>query len=92
MKQTRTAIGKSVQRIDAKDKTCGTIRYTDDLSLPGMLYTAFVKSPHAHATIDRIDPSPALDHPGVLGNQCSKPDTDQKRGYHSRFQTVLCRD
>ena len=67
MKQTRTAIGKSVQRIDAKDKTCGTIRYTDDLSLPGMLYTAFVKSPHAHAAIDRIDPSPALDHPDVLG-------------------------
>jgi aerobic carbon-monoxide dehydrogenase large subunit len=31
----------------------GNGRYTDDITLPRQTYAAFVRSPHAHATIDR---------------------------------------
>ncbi len=34
--------------------------------VPGMKYAAFVRSPHAHATIRGIDASAARDMPGVI--------------------------
>ena len=61
-----TAIGKNVERIDARQKTQGSLRYTDDVRLPGMLFTALVKSPHAHAALNAIDTTDALQQPGVL--------------------------
>ena len=35
-------------------------------ALPGQVYAAFVRSPHAHAIIERIDTAPARDMPGVI--------------------------
>src|SRR3712207_9119207 len=43
----------------------GKGRYIDDLQLPGMLYSAILRSPYAHARINGIDVSEALDHPKV---------------------------
>ena len=40
--------------------------YTDDLTLPGMVHAAMLRSPHAHATIKTIDTSKAKAAPGVL--------------------------
>jgi carbon-monoxide dehydrogenase large subunit len=37
----------------------------DDIALPGMLHAAFLRSPHAHAAITRIDTSAAAAMPGV---------------------------
>ena len=42
-------------RIDAEGKACGTTRYMSDLSFPGMLYAAFVRSRYPHALIRRVD-------------------------------------
>ncbi len=67
MRNTHSAVGKNVERVDARQKVTGRLRYTDDLHLPGMLYTALVKSPHAHAKIDGIDTSNARNLPGVIG-------------------------
>jgi carbon-monoxide dehydrogenase large subunit len=39
--------------------------YTDDMVLPGMLYTAIVRSPEAHARISKIDAGAALARPGI---------------------------
>ncbi|MFG6192804.1 aerobic carbon-monoxide dehydrogenase large subunit [Nonomuraea sp. JJY05] len=39
--------------------------YTDDVRLPGMLYGAVLRSPHAHARIVSIDTSAAEAHPKV---------------------------
>ncbi|GIH29625.1 carbon-monoxide dehydrogenase large subunit [Acrocarpospora phusangensis] len=39
--------------------------YVDDVNLPGMLYGAILRSPHAHARIVSIDTSAALAHPKV---------------------------
>src|SRR5262245_53427215 len=43
----------------------GEGQFVDDIHLPGMLHAAFVRSPHAHARVRRIDKSAALALPGV---------------------------
>ena len=45
----------------------GEARYTADIQLPGMLHTAVLRSPHAHARVKKIDLAPALAMPGVHG-------------------------
>src|SRR5262249_57036818 len=40
--------------------------FVDDVDLPGMAHCTFVRSPHAHARILRIDVSAALGRAGVL--------------------------
>ena len=59
-------IGKGVVRTDAVDKVTGRALYTADLTFPGMIYGAFVRSPYAHARIKRIDTSKAWKVPGVI--------------------------
>ncbi|MGD0791865.1 MAG: molybdopterin cofactor-binding domain-containing protein [Terriglobales bacterium] len=59
-------IGKSVAMIDAAEKTTGSGKYTDDLSVPGMLYGKILHSPHPHARIKRIDTSRAERLDGVI--------------------------
>jgi 4-hydroxybenzoyl-CoA reductase subunit alpha len=58
-------IGKRLPRVDARDKVTGKALYTDDMSLPGMLYGAILRSPLPHAEIVGIDASKALKLPGV---------------------------
>src|SRR5439155_1086080 len=55
-------IGKPVARVDAVDKVTGAARYAADMNLPGMLWGKFVRSPHPHARIKRIDTSRAEAH------------------------------
>src|SRR5438270_1903591 len=59
-------IGKSVALIDSAAKTTGAGKYTDDLSLPGMLIGKILHSPLPHARITRIDTSKALALEGVV--------------------------
>jgi CO/xanthine dehydrogenase Mo-binding subunit len=58
-------VGQRAPRVDAVDKVTGRAKYTSDLKLPGMLHGAFLRSPHAHARILRIDTSKAEALPGV---------------------------
>ena len=44
----------------------GKGHYVDDVKLPGMLYMDIVRSPYAHAKINSIDASMALEMDGVL--------------------------
>jgi carbon-monoxide dehydrogenase large subunit len=44
----------------------GQACFTDDLSLPGQLHAAIVRSPHAHAIIRSVDNAAALAVPGVI--------------------------
>ncbi len=59
-------IGRSVPRRDAKRLLQGRGRYVDDLQLPRMVHAAFLRSPYAHAEINGIDTSAAIDAPGVV--------------------------
>jgi aerobic carbon-monoxide dehydrogenase large subunit len=59
-------MGAEVKRKEDPRLITGTSSYVGDLALPGMHYVAFVRSPHAHARIRRIDTAPALRRPGVF--------------------------
>ncbi|MDX2223751.1 MAG: xanthine dehydrogenase family protein molybdopterin-binding subunit [Rhodospirillaceae bacterium] len=61
-----TGIGASVRRVEDLRFVRGRGRYTDDINLPGQTYCAFVRSPHAHARISRIDATKAKSAPGVV--------------------------
>ena len=63
--KTTSPVGKSVPRIDARQKVTGEATYVFDLKLSGMLVGRMLRSPHAHARIVRIDTSKAEKLPGV---------------------------
>ena len=44
----------------------GQTNWTDNLTLPGMLHLAFLRSPFAHAKINSVDVAGALNIPGVV--------------------------
>ncbi len=58
-------VGKPVQKVDAVKLVRGSAVFTDDFTIPGMLYGALLTSPHAHARIKRIDAGKARALPGV---------------------------
>ncbi len=58
-------IGRRIDRPDGVDKVTGRARYGADLSLPGMVYGAILRSPHAHAKLISIDTSKAAALAGV---------------------------
>jgi len=59
-------IGKPVLRQEDSRLLTGSGCYSDDVNLPGQAYTCFVRSPHAHARIVRVDTAAALAAPGVI--------------------------
>jgi 4-hydroxybenzoyl-CoA reductase subunit alpha len=59
-------IGKRVALLDSAGKTSGQGKYTDDLSLPGMLIGKILHSPCPHALIKKIDSSQAEALEGVV--------------------------
>jgi len=58
-------MGASVKRKEDPRLITGASTYVTDVVLPGMLWVAFVRSPHAHARVGRIDATAALRVPGV---------------------------
>jgi aerobic carbon-monoxide dehydrogenase large subunit len=61
-----TAIGASVKRTEDIRFITGKGHYVDDINRPGQAYAYFLRSPHAHATINKIETSEALKSPGVV--------------------------
>src|SRR6267154_1783332 len=59
-------IGKATAMVDAARKTTGSGKYTDDLSLPGMLVGKILHSPYPHAQIKSIDTTRAEKLEGVV--------------------------
>jgi len=59
-------IGRPMPRLEDARLITGKGRYTDDFSYPNEVHAAFVRSPHPHARIVRIDAAPARALPGVL--------------------------
>jgi len=64
---TKTGIGASVKRKEDQRFITGNGQYTDDVSRPGHVHAYFLRSPHAHAVIRRLDIAAAKGAPGVLG-------------------------
>ncbi|HEU4712643.1 MAG TPA: xanthine dehydrogenase family protein molybdopterin-binding subunit [Pyrinomonadaceae bacterium] len=59
-------VGQRVKRTEDPRLIKGLAHYVDDISLPGTLHVAFVRSVYAHAKITGIDTSAALETPGVV--------------------------
>ena len=59
-------IGSRMLRKEDALLVTGHGRFLDNLSLPGMVWVAVVRSPMAHARITRVDTSPALQLPCVV--------------------------
>ena len=59
-------IGQSVERKEDAKLLTGESRFVDDLTLPGMVWAAVVRSPYAHARITSVDLSKALEADGVV--------------------------
>ena len=59
-------VGQSVKRFEDAPLVTGQGLFLDDMSLPGMLYSAVVRSDYAHARIRSIDTSAARGLPGVI--------------------------
>src|SRR5258705_11022286 len=57
--QSTPYVGRSLRRREDMKFLTGRGRYVDDIALPGMLYLAILRSPHAHARITGIDLSAA---------------------------------
>ena len=62
---TRFGLAQPVRRVEDPRLLKGDGRYTDDISLPGMLAGVVLRSPHAAATITAIDTAAAAALPGV---------------------------
>ncbi len=58
-------VGAAVPRKEDRRMLLGRGRFTGDLTRPGMLHAAFVRSPHAHALVNKIDLTAASQAPGV---------------------------
>ena len=58
-------IGKPVRRNEDPRLLRGKALFVDDIERPGMLHGAFLRSPHAHARIVKLDVSRALTIGGV---------------------------
>jgi carbon-monoxide dehydrogenase large subunit len=59
-------VGRTLPREGARRAVAGRGTYTDDIALPRVVHAAFVRSPHAHARITRLDTEAAARAPGVV--------------------------
>jgi CO/xanthine dehydrogenase Mo-binding subunit len=62
----RRYIGKAVPRVEDPLLLTGRAEYIDNVTMPGLLHCAILRSPHAHARIVGIDLSEAESMPGVV--------------------------
>jgi aerobic carbon-monoxide dehydrogenase large subunit len=59
--------GQSLLRLEDARFLTGRGQYVEDFDLPALAWMHVVRSPHAHAIIERIDVTAAREVPGVLG-------------------------
>jgi xanthine dehydrogenase YagR molybdenum-binding subunit len=89
-----SVVGKPAARQDGHQRARGQAIYTADVQLPGMLHAAVLRSPFARARVNRLDLSPALELPGVLGaigpDDCHVLQTEP--GYHGAPVAAVAAD
>src|ERR1700722_14171075 len=59
-------VGQARLRKEDERLITGQTNWTDNITLPGMLHIAFLRSPFAHARIISVDVSAAKNEPGVI--------------------------
>jgi CO/xanthine dehydrogenase Mo-binding subunit len=90
----RAVVGQPATRVDGLERARGEAVYTADLKLPGMLHTAVLRCPYAHARVSSIDLAPALAMPGVhaaIGPRAI-PQLEEECGYQGTAVAAVCAD
>jgi carbon-monoxide dehydrogenase large subunit len=64
--QAAAELGRARLRKEDARLITGQTNWTDNITLPGLLHVAYLRSPHAHALIVSVDTSGAKDLPGVV--------------------------
>ena len=78
--ETGKLVGQPVRRSEDLALLRGAGRFVDDITLPGTLHCAFVRSPYAHARIRSIDLSAARGAPGVYAVWANEDLPEQLQG------------
>ena len=73
-------IGQPLRRHEDLKFLTGNGRYVDDVRVSDAAHAAFVRSPHAHARIVRIDGKASTSMPGVLAIVTGQDWTDSGHG------------
>src|SRR5580693_6663347 len=63
---TAAEVGKARTRKEDARLITGQTNWTDNITLPGLVHVAFVRSPYAHARIASVDLTAARAAPGVF--------------------------
>lgn len=87
---SHNTIGKSLPRVDARDKVTGEALYSGDLSMPDMLHMKILFSDRPHARVVSIDTSQAEAAPGVIAVYTAKDVPVNEYGLQWQDQPVLC--
>ncbi len=59
-------IGQPALMPDARERVSGTVNFTGNVEVPGMLHDKILRSPHAHARLLKVDAGRAARLPGVI--------------------------
>ena len=93
-KKNYEVVGTRFNRPDGIDKVTGKARYGADASAPGQLVGRVLRSPHAHASIVKINVSKAEKLPGVKAiiTSADLPDlTGQDQGLADILENCMAR-
>lgn len=83
-------VGKSIVKIDARQKVTGEALYPGDINLPGQAYMKILFAGRPHAIIRSVDTSKAENMPGVLAVFTAKDVPVNEYGLIMPDQPVLC--
>ncbi len=83
-------IGRSLPRIDARDKVTGAAPYSGDLTMKGMLHMKMLFADRPHARVVRVKTGKAEAAPGVMAVYTAKDVPVNEYGLQWQDQPVLC--
>lgn len=84
------SVGKSLPRIDARDKVTGTTLYSGDLQISGMLHMKILFAERPHARVLNIHTNKAENAAGVIAVYTAKDVPLNEYGLQIPDQPVLC--
>lgn len=87
-----SVVGQRLNRVDGNEKVTGQAEFVADVSLPGMLAGAVLRSPYPHARILNIDTSRARKVSGVRAVVTADDTPGRTWGVFVRDQPVIAKD
>jgi len=87
---SKTSVGKSYPRVDARGKVTGQALYSGDLTMKDMLHMKILMAERPHARVMDVRTEKALSAPGVLAVYTAKDIPVNEYGLQIPDQPVLC--